>query len=204
MRKYLIFCILIVPLFVACSPETGDLVDPERGEPAVEQDSESETAPLSTVEQESVETAVPIETVVLETREALIEQRATPVVVDIGKLTPPPTLGTEPIEQPAPGVPGTTAQLIEAVKQDLSSKFDVAIDEIEVLAIEEMNWRDSSLGCPQPDMAYLQVITPGFRITLSVDRKIFYYHSRDISHFLLCQNPSQEQVHDPITTPPDQ
>ena len=32
--------------------------------------------------------------------------------------------------------------------------------------VRAVDWRDSSLGCPKPGMAYLDVITPGHRVTL--------------------------------------
>jgi hypothetical protein len=35
------------------------------------------------------------------------------------------------------------------------------------------NFRDASLGCPQPGMAYAQVITPGYRVLLEAGGEIF-------------------------------
>jgi len=40
----------------------------------------------------------------------------------------------------------------------------------------DLGWSDSSLGCPQPGQAYLQVITPGHRVTLRVDGAIHFVH----------------------------
>ncbi len=37
-----------------------------------------------------------------------------------------------------------------------------------VVSAEAVDWPDSSLGCPQPDMMYLQVITPGYQVVFEV------------------------------------
>ena len=36
-----------------------------------------------------------------------------------------------------------------------------------VAAFTAVEWPDSSLGCPQPETMYMQVITPGYQITLT-------------------------------------
>lgn len=38
-----------------------------------------------------------------------------------------------------------------------------------VVSAAAVDWPDSSLGCPQPDMMYLQVITPGYQVVFEVD-----------------------------------
>ena len=35
-----------------------------------------------------------------------------------------------------------------------------------VTSAEPVTWPDSSLGCPQPGIQYLQVLTPGYRVEL--------------------------------------
>ncbi len=118
------------------------------------------------------------------------EQKSEPVVVDLSTLmTPEPSGDEEPIEQPAPGIPDGTAKLINDVQQDLSSQLNIDISSIETISVEEVMWRDSSLGCPVDGMSYLQVLTSGFRIILEVDGQEYHYHSRDTSNFVLCRNP---------------
>jgi len=48
----------------------------------------------------------------------------------------------------------------------LAEHLNVPQAEIEVDSVRPVEWRDSSIGCPQPDQAYMQVITPGHRVTL--------------------------------------
>ena len=40
--------------------------------------------------------------------------------------------------------------------------------QVAVISVEAVDFSDSSLGCPQPEMAYLQVITPGHKIIAEV------------------------------------
>ena len=68
-------------------------------------------------------------------------------------------------------------RLIERATEDLMQAAGVASDEITVLSAEEVEWSDSSLGCPDPDTMYAQVITPGYLIVLEYDGSTFNYHT---------------------------
>jgi hypothetical protein len=48
---------------------------------------------------------------------------------------------------------------------------------VTVVQVEAVEWPDSSLGNPQPDGVYLQVVTPGFRILLRAGAETYEYHS---------------------------
>ncbi|MGI9291219.1 MAG: hypothetical protein ACR2QG_08075 [Gammaproteobacteria bacterium] len=41
--------------------------------------------------------------------------------------------------------------------------------EVQILSTEPVEFSDSSLGCPEPGMGYLQVITPGHIVIAEVD-----------------------------------
>ncbi|MCY3989749.1 MAG: hypothetical protein OXF50_00810 [Caldilineaceae bacterium] len=67
--------------------------------------------------------------------------------------------------------------LIERAKEDLVLATGAASDAITVVSTEEMEWSDTSLGCPDPDTMYAQVITPGYLIVLESDGNTFNYHT---------------------------
>ena len=48
---------------------------------------------------------------------------------------------------------------------------------IDVINAEYTEWPDGSLGNPQPDTAYTQVITPGFKIMLEAGGQQYEYHT---------------------------
>lgn len=58
----------------------------------------------------------------------------------------------------------------------LADDLGVPIAAITVDTVRTVDWRDSSIGCPQPDQAYLDVITPGHKITLRVDKRFYTVH----------------------------
>ena len=94
-----------------------------------------------------------------------------------------PTVGQD--LSPTPMPPGKTgvsipAQATKAVawaQADLAARLNVATDQVTIVAIEFVQWRDASLGCPQPGMMYAQVITPGYRILLQSGEQLYEYHS---------------------------
>jgi hypothetical protein len=47
-----------------------------------------------------------------------------------------------------------------------SEQLGVPTDALVVTAAVQQTWPDSSLGCPQPGLAYSQVVTPGWLITV--------------------------------------
>lgn len=77
--------------------------------------------------------------------------------------------------------------LVNLTKEDLSQRLGVKMGEIRLLKIEEVDWPDTSLGCPQPGMFYAQVITPGYKITLEGRGKSYVYHS-DYNRVIFCEN----------------
>lgn len=71
----------------------------------------------------------------------------------------------------------TSAQLVGQATADLAARLSISSDAIQVVSIEEVEWRDSSLGLPQAGQLYAQVITPGYRIELAAQGKRYRYHT---------------------------
>lgn len=86
---------------------------------------------------------------------------------------------------------GIMEPLITLAKEDLAARLDVDVDEIAVVRTESVVWPDSSLGCPQPDMAYTQVQVDGALIVLEVDGRRYNYHSGGGREPFLCENPGK-------------
>ena len=103
-------------------------------------------------------------------------------------------------------VPAAAEKAVSWARADVAKREIVAADAVRLIAVEPENWRNSSLGCPQPGMVYLQVITPGYRILFQVGDEIYEYHSaRDADQAVLCQRgpaSSWDRVSGPPTAPP--
>jgi len=89
-----------------------------------------------------------------------------------------------------PGEAGGAERAVEQAKEDLACRRGIDKSNIGVVAVEAVNWPDTSLGCPQPDMMYAQVITPGYRILLSYADETYVYHTDRGSRVVYCQSGS--------------
>jgi len=87
-----------------------------------------------------------------------------------------PALPTQPVGEMLVDEDALTL-LIERAKEDLVQATGAAADAISVVSTEEVEWSDTSLGCPDPDTMYAQVITPGFLVVLESDGNTFNYHT---------------------------
>lgn len=121
------------------------------------------------------------------------EEGIAPVEVELSEVTPEAELeegegneSSEIVEMPEPGRPNPQTAMITLAKQDLAERLDIAVNEIEVVEAEEMQWSDSSLGCPASDVFYMQVITPGYRLTLQVEEETYDYHTDTGRTVILC------------------
>ncbi|MEL7537345.1 MAG: hypothetical protein AAFZ58_09710 [Pseudomonadota bacterium] len=59
----------------------------------------------------------------------------------------------------------------------LAEHLDIPMADIRIDTVRAVNWRDTSIGCPQPDQAYGQVITPGYKVTLRVEKALHFVHA---------------------------
>lgn len=105
---------------------------------------------------------------------------------------PTPTIALVPTEKdptlmPTPSDPALQ-RLIEKAKTDLTGRLSVSATQIELVNATEVEWSDSSLGCPQPGMNYLQVITPGYQILLLVAGQQYDYHTNKQDLVVYCES----------------
>jgi hypothetical protein len=119
---------------------------------------------------------------------------------ETGPLSPLPL----PV-QPGPSgeegaVPGEVPEeLLENILKDLQERKGIAAEEITIERAEAVVWRDGSLGCPQPGMMYLQVLTPGYLVVVRVGDDLYSYHAGESGHFILCeQSLPGEDPADPL------
>jgi len=87
-----------------------------------------------------------------------------------------------PSEQIAPD----EEKMADLARQDLAARLGVPLTEISVTRVEAVQWRDGSLGCPEPGKVYIQVIIPGYRIVLTARGKEYVYHSDQTRRVITC------------------
>jgi hypothetical protein len=118
------------------------------------------------------------------------QDEVTPPLVETQQTPVPSTEGNSSEMTPSLPTPADAGlqNLIEKIKTDLANRQAVAVDQILLAEITEVEWSDSSLDCPEPGMEYLQVITPGYRIVLQVNNQVYEYHSNRDTYFVYCEN----------------
>ena len=87
--------------------------------------------------------------------------------------------------QDIPFVPGqgSSAALTDADRHvavaaidALAADLKIPKEKILVDTIRAVDWSNSSIGCPKPCVAYLEVITPGHKVTLRADGQVYVVH----------------------------
>jgi len=102
---------------------------------------------------------------------------------------PPPTAGTDNVRPPM----GSEA-LVAKAKEMLAGMPQVRtpVEQIALVSIESREWRDGSLGCPQPGQMYIQVITPGYMMILEAGGQQYEFHSDQTDTVVACFEESRK------------
>lgn len=95
---------------------------------------------------------------------------------------------------PADAFPPELAGVVDAAIADLADRLEVDPSSVAVVVVEEVVWPDASLGCPQPDMMYAQVLTDGTRVLLEVDGIGYSYHTDGLDDPFLCAAAPLEKL----------
>jgi hypothetical protein len=113
---------------------------------------------------------------------------AAPTASPAASFTPAPApTPTSPVASaPTVAAPPGAAVALLAVRQDLARRLNLAEAQIALIRAEAVDWPDSSLGCPQPGMMYLQVVTPGYRLVLAAGGVSTEYHADAGGRFVVC------------------
>lgn len=64
----------------------------------------------------------------------------------------------------------------ERAAAEVAKKWLRGVDAPALQSVEAHTWPDSSLGCPQPGMSYMQVVTEGYIVRLEADGKVHEVH----------------------------
>jgi hypothetical protein len=85
---------------------------------------------------------------------------------------------------------GGATNAVYAAANNLASAKGICSGQIQVVSVESVQWRDSSLGCPERGKVYAFVITPGYKILLQTGSGRFEYHTNQDGGMLkTCNSP---------------
>lgn len=108
---------------------------------------------------------------------------------------PEPTMTDDqppPRQQPPPSTGAVPEPYLERVIADASERSGLPRDRLEVTRAQAVQWRDGSLGCPEPGMMYTQAIVDGYWVELAATGQRFDYRLDGRGNFRLCQQPARE------------
>ena len=122
--------------------------------------------------------------------------------------TDPPAPTGAPIASPSPATTSTAPPPVAPEKPialapepqitlalaDLSERLGIPLDEIQVVSVESVQWRDASLGCPDPGLVYAQVVTRGFLGLLEAGGEQYVYHTDAGRTVTLCDEDGLEDL----------
>ncbi len=161
MRTILLLCALLLVTAAACVAPTA----PPPAEPP---------APTATAEPPaSLETAP--------TAPPATEPNTRPQ-----ETVPPNTRPQEPAQPPS----GFEA-IAGAAVQFAAAELGVDPAAIQVISVEEATWRSSCLGVEKPGEMCMDVITPGYRVLLSVNGQEVAVHTNQEASVLRLTDPAQ-------------
>jgi hypothetical protein len=86
-----------------------------------------------------------------------------------------------------PPLPSVLQGLVEQAREDLARRLSTPVEEIDLATMKSVVWPDSSLGCPQPEMNYAQVMQEGYWIRLRAKGRAYDYHGGGIGPPFLCE-----------------
>jgi hypothetical protein len=104
------------------------------------------------------------------------------------------TAGQAAAPAPLPKIGGVNVsqdQVRQIAQTALAQALNVPVGQVAIDRVEQVEWNDSSIGCPQPGMMYAQVITPGFRVVATVNGQRKQVHTDMSGRAVVCDNPTQ-------------
>lgn len=190
-RSFAGILFLLVCVLSACGSQSSPIAETSPPEDNAEGSPEQIITDTAPVEPSSAPTEPP--STPTEGSESPLPTATVPITPDVDagetrQISPLPVPVTpNPIGQPEP-VPGEVPEdLLTKILADLQEREGIDREEIFIERAEAVVWRDGSIGCPQPGMMYLQVLTPGYFVVLRVGDDLYNYHATQSGRFILCE-----------------
>lgn len=113
--------------------------------------------------------------------------------------TPRATPIQEATMTPAASPPPGSNPFVDEAIEDLAQRLGIPAAEVELISFEAVVWPDSSLGCPLPGAAYVEVVTPGFLIHCRAEGQELSVHTDTVGHAVLCKGGEPQLPPIPVT-----
>lgn len=86
-----------------------------------------------------------------------------------------------------PGIPDEIKKSFALISTDLEKRSSLPASSFQISGYDMQTFPNSALGCPDPGLNYLQVLTPGYVIRVEAGGKTYDYRSNLAgTHVILC------------------
>lgn len=86
-------------------------------------------------------------------------------------------VGLTPAPVDAPLLSIEQQAIADAALQFVAGQLGIEREALHIQSVEAVQWPDASLGCPQPDMVYAAVITPGYLVMVERAGELYAVHT---------------------------
>lgn len=175
-RRFSIPFVLLLTAATACG-STTDTVDPVENLPTTPPATngladEAADEPATADTTAPADADVPVDTTAAEgTAITELSPQAIPSLTTLPDSPRATTPGAFPLDPESARVQATVI--------DLAERLGVAASDVSIVEASAVSWGDSSLGCPQPGMQYLQRVTDGSLVVLNADGVDYRYTGGD-------------------------
>ncbi len=101
---------------------------------------------------------------------------------------------TIPADRDEPQVDPNLQPLIAAAIADLGARLGIGREAIRVVSARALTWPNGALGCPQPGMAYADMLVEGTQVVLDAQGRQWSYHSGGSTPPFLCEPTTSARV----------
>lgn len=88
-------------------------------------------------------------------------------------------------------VPGADSPAARAAVTALATQLGLGEGEVVVRRVEEVTWRDGSLGCAEKGVMYTQALVEGHRVVLEAAGREYELHDGAGREPFLCEDPTE-------------
>ena len=93
-----------------------------------------------------------------------------------------------------PGIPDEIKKPFALISTDLEKRSSLPASAFQITGYTQETFPDSALGCPDPNMMYTQVLTPGYSIQVSAGGKVYDYRTNLAGTRILLCGPNGQPV----------
>jgi hypothetical protein len=87
---------------------------------------------------------------------------------------------------PNPPEPGLPETITDPILADAATRLGVTVADLTLASAEPVTFPDGGLGCPLPDLNYVQVPVDGYKVVVQAPGKQLDYRGRTAGDFRLC------------------